>query len=221
MKRVTCATPPTPLEQGKIVSRDIPKDVTVWWPGIRGGNLRNETVLAEPFRSRDDLLPEQPFRLNAQRRQARPDSTTKQAKGEEDVYAKVSKPNPLQKNKQERLEDYENVSVAHASKFPNPLYDDDDSDTSDDEVDVSYAQVTFTPQPGSQKDDTDSSTSDDDEIQFSDNKFNEGDANYTQVKFTPKPGHMRDNTDSSTSDDDEIQFSDDKFDEGDVNYTQH
>ncbi|XP_022619960.1 B-cell receptor CD22-like [Seriola dumerili] len=190
-----------------------------WWNGTRRGNLTNETVLTEPSRSRDDLLPDQPFRPRAQQRQPGPDSTpasninsvyctvnlphgklapaaqkptgqqgghtqddslnyaslhfwnkpnNRQGEAEEDVYTKVSKPKPHQKNEQSRLEDYENFTVAIAPKSPNPLTD--DSDTSDDEVDVNYSQVSFKPKPGHQRVDTDSSTSDEDEIHYSDVK---------------------------------------------------
>ncbi|XP_056237488.1 B-cell receptor CD22 isoform X2 [Seriola aureovittata] len=188
-----------------------------WWNSSRRGNLTNETVLTEPSRSRDDLLPDQPFRPRAQQRQPRPDSTpasninsvystvnlphgkpapaaqkatgqqgghtqddslnyaslhfwnkNQQGEAEEDVYTKVSKPKPLQKNEQGRTDDYENFTVAHAPKSPNPLTN--DSENSDDEVDVNYSQVSFKPKPGHQRVDTDSSTSDEDEIQYSDVK---------------------------------------------------
>ncbi|GLD74854.1 B-cell receptor CD22-like isoform X1 [Lates japonicus] len=46
-----------------------------WWNGTTRRNLMNETILAEPSRSRDDLLPEQPCHPKAQRRQSHPDST--------------------------------------------------------------------------------------------------------------------------------------------------
>ncbi|XP_070767895.1 B-cell receptor CD22 [Enoplosus armatus] len=187
-----------------------------WWNGARRRNLTNEPVMAEPFRSRDDLLPDQPCRPNGQRRQPRPDSTPvsninsvyctvnlpagqqgpsaqkpvrqqgghteanslnyaslhfgnkqkiKQTKAEEDVvYAMVSK--PAKKDEQERLEDYENITAAHAAKPPNPLnYDTDTSE--EDEIDLNYSQVNFKAKPGHQRRCSDSSTSDDEDTQYS------------------------------------------------------
>ncbi|XP_039974388.1 B-cell receptor CD22 isoform X2 [Xiphias gladius] len=161
------------------------------WNGTGRGNLGNETALAEPFRSRDDLLQDQWCHPEAQGHQPNPDSTpasnicsvystlnlppvnqaptaekptrqqdgqtkddslnyaslhfwdkpeNKQVKAEEvAVYAKVSRPNPPKKREQERLEDYENVKIAHVLKSPNPL--NDDTDTSEEEVELNYTQM--------------------------------------------------------------------------------
>ncbi|XP_072249885.1 B-cell receptor CD22 [Leuresthes tenuis] len=164
-----------------------------WRSGASRRNTMNETGFAEPFRSRDDLLPGQPFRPNAQHCQPRPDATSasninsvystvnlpqrkeapssqnparqqfghmendslnyaslhfenKQKKPEENaVYSKVCKPNPCKKNEQERVPDYENIINVHVAKVPNSYdYDTSEtSDTSEDEVEVSYTQVNF------------------------------------------------------------------------------
>ncbi|CAG6014511.1 unnamed protein product [Menidia menidia] len=181
------------------------------WSGARGGCTMNETGLAEPCRSRDDLLLNQPRRPS----QPRPDATSvsnihsiysivtpvhrkealpvqnpvrqqhgcmesdslnyaslhfdnKQKKPEEGaVYSKVCK--PFKEEQQEgNLQDYENIVDVHAAKRPNPYsYDSSDtSDTSDDEVEVSYTQVNFKPKSGNQREKSDSSTSED-ETQYS------------------------------------------------------
>ncbi|XP_026172633.1 B-cell receptor CD22 [Mastacembelus armatus] len=186
----------------------------VWWNRTRRGDLTNESVLADPFRSRDDLLANHPCRPMAQR-QPRPDNipasninsvyctvnlptreqapTTQKptgqqeggitvydslqledrkgvnwAKAEADVYAKVSRPKPAKKNKEENQADYENVCTGHASKFPN-----DDTDTSEEE-EVNYSQVSIRANPGhwrSSSDSSSDSSTSDDEIQYSEVKL--------------------------------------------------
>ncbi|XP_041648396.1 hemicentin-1 [Cheilinus undulatus] len=185
-----------------------------WWTGTRRSRLTNE----QPFRSRDDLLPDQPCHS---RQQPRRDSTpapninsvyctvthsakaqapsrempikhkagstqdeslnyasihfgmkqkNKQAKGETEtdvVYAMVSKKKPPKKTEQENFEDYENISKAPAAKSPNPV---DDSDTSEDEVELNYTQVNFKAKPGHQRARRGSSSSED-EIEYSDVKI--------------------------------------------------
>ncbi|XP_067456923.1 B-cell receptor CD22 isoform X3 [Thunnus thynnus] len=190
------------------------------WNSNRRRNLTSEPGLAEPSRSRDDLLPYQPRRPKTQPPQPRPDTTAAsninsvycavnlprkqgpsaqkpnrnghadddilnyaslqfgnkqiQSKMEQDTYAMVSKPKPPQKNEQETMEPYENIQqmqrTAHAAKAPDPL--NYDSDTSEDEVELNYSQVTFTPKLGHQRDSTDSSTSDEEyETQYSEVKL--------------------------------------------------
>uniref|UniRef100_A0A3P8RZA3 B-cell receptor CD22 n=1 Tax=Amphiprion percula TaxID=161767 RepID=A0A3P8RZA3_AMPPE len=180
----------------------------------RGRSRMDETALTKPFRSRDDLFPDQPCRPNAQRCQPHPDNTSassintvyatvnldsakpapsapmpkqkhdahlvndslnyaslhfgnKQKKPEEDVvYAKVSKAKAS--NEMERLPDYENVSSVCAARLPD--LSDSDSDTSEDEVEVSYSQVNFRPKLGHQRSSSDTSsdsTSSEDETQYS------------------------------------------------------
>ncbi|XP_031708901.1 B-cell receptor CD22 isoform X2 [Anarrhichthys ocellatus] len=188
-----------------------------WWNGAGRRNRMSNPGMVEPFRSRDDLLPDQTHRPNAQRCQPRPDSTPasninsvystvnlpsgqqgrpaqkiiRQQGGHtqddslnyaslhfgnkqknkvllpanvEDVYAKVSKKKPPTKN--EDRPDYENASAARA---PNPI--DYDTDTSEDEVQVNYSQVSFKVKPGHQRVVRDSSSSDEDETQYSEVKI--------------------------------------------------
>uniref|UniRef100_A0A8D2ZU53 B-cell receptor CD22 n=1 Tax=Scophthalmus maximus TaxID=52904 RepID=A0A8D2ZU53_SCOMX len=186
-----------------------------WCNGVRRENRRNETLLAEPCRSRDDLSQEQSCRPRAQRHQPPPDSTpasnilsvyctvnvpqaptaqnpTRQQGGQTEgdsvnyaslhfrnkptnkheadaVYEKVSKPTKTKKNEQESLQDYENISVAHAATSPNGW--NDDTDTSDGEMELNYSLVSFKANPGHRRADRDSSSSDEDKIQYSDVKI--------------------------------------------------
>ncbi|XP_035528337.1 B-cell receptor CD22 isoform X2 [Morone saxatilis] len=61
-----------------------------WWNCARRGNLMNESVMTEPSRSTDDILPDQPCRPMAQQRQHRPDSTP--ASNINSVYCTVNLP---------------------------------------------------------------------------------------------------------------------------------
>ncbi|TMS10382.1 B-cell receptor CD22 [Larimichthys crocea] len=196
-------------------------DFLDWWNSASLRNMRNDPITAEPFRSRDDLLPDQPCHSNAQRHQPQPDSTpasnidtvyctvklpagntgpsaqkpvrqqggnteddslnyasinfgNKQKKKKtkdkvEDVYAVVSKKKPPKKNGQEKHEDYENVSAADQAKSPDPF--NYDTDTSEDDVEITYTQVSFKAKPGHQRSNRDSSTSDEEETQYSDVKI--------------------------------------------------
>ncbi|XP_029308332.1 B-cell receptor CD22-like [Cottoperca gobio] len=66
-----------------------------WWNGVRTRNLMNETSVAEASRSRDDLWPDQPLRLNAQRCQpVCPDSPA--ASNINSVYSTVNLPSGKQ-----------------------------------------------------------------------------------------------------------------------------
>nr|XP_046255908.1 B-cell receptor CD22 [Scatophagus argus]XP_046255909.1 B-cell receptor CD22 [Scatophagus argus] len=188
-----------------------------WWNWTTRRTRINQSVTAEPFRSRDD----QPHRPNAQRQQPRPDSTpasninsvyctvnlpartqgppaqnpvrqqdggtaegslnyaslhfgnnqkNKKAKAEENiVYAMVFKQNPPKKTGQERLEDYENITAVHTAKSPNPVSS--DSDTSEEDLELNYSQVSFKAKSGHQWASSDSSTSDEEDIQYSDIKI--------------------------------------------------
>ncbi|KAF3839479.1 hypothetical protein F7725_018196 [Dissostichus mawsoni] len=53
----------------------------------------------------------------------------------------VQRPNGASRSRQRRLEDYENISTAHSAVSPNPL--NDDTDTSEDELEINYSQVNF------------------------------------------------------------------------------
>lgn len=65
-------------------------------------------------------------------------------------------------------EDYENICIAHGAKSPNPF--NDDTDTSEDDVELNYSLVSFKAKPGHQRANRDSSSSDD-EVQYSDVKI--------------------------------------------------
>nr|XP_040020652.1 B-cell receptor CD22 isoform X8 [Gasterosteus aculeatus aculeatus] len=89
------------------------------------------------------------------------------AKAGEDVYAKVSKQKPPKKS-EERQEDYENASSAHLARDPDPWsYD---TDSSEEEVEVHYSQVTFAAKPGRGGGGWYSSSSEGDETQYSEVK---------------------------------------------------
>ncbi|XP_060905393.1 B-cell receptor CD22 [Labrus mixtus] len=91
------------------------------------------------------------------------------AKAEVDVvYAMVTKKNPTLK-KQENLQDYENTKTANGARSQTPP--NNDSDTSEDEGELNYSQVSFKAKPGHQQAYKDSSTSDEEETQYSDVKF--------------------------------------------------
>ncbi|KAM9309971.1 B-cell receptor CD22 [Pholidichthys leucotaenia] len=93
----------------------------------------------------------------------------KKAEEEEAVYSKVSKPRPPKEKNQEKMVDYENVSKAWAPKFPYPsAYD---SDTSEDEVEVNYAQVNLKAKQGNQRTDSSDSSSSENETQYSEVKL--------------------------------------------------
>lgn len=81
------------------------------------------------------------------------------------MFPDVSTP-LFSKNDNEWLTDYENIGATVAAKVPKPL----DDDSSDDDVQLNYAKVHFTANPGRQRG-RDSSSSDDYDIQYSDIKI--------------------------------------------------
>ncbi|XP_055359121.1 B-cell receptor CD22 isoform X2 [Betta splendens] len=92
----------------------------------------------------------------------------------DDVYAKVCRSKPHKTNENEWLTDYENVGATVAAKAPEPSDDDDTS--SDDDVQLNYAQVSFKAKPGRQRgsgdsSSGDSSSGDDYDVQYSDIKI--------------------------------------------------
>ncbi|XP_078108453.1 B-cell receptor CD22 [Sander vitreus] len=190
------------------------------WNVARRRNRMNDPGMAGPFRSRDDLLSDQPCHPNDQRCQPRPDSTPtstalinsvyctvnlpsgkqgpsaqkpiRQQGGHtqddslnyaslhfgntqkhnptkaEDEYSMVSKLKPLKKN-DERLNDYENVSTVPTAKSQNAL--NYDTDTSEDEMEINYSQVSFKAKPGLQRAGRESSSSDEEVTQYSEVKI--------------------------------------------------
>ncbi|KAF3839467.1 hypothetical protein F7725_018184 [Dissostichus mawsoni] len=74
-----------------------------------------------------------------------------------------SKRNQLQADNEKRLEDYENISTAHSAVSPNPL--NDDTDTSEDELEINYSQVNL--KAKTQRAARDLINSDEEETQYS------------------------------------------------------
>ncbi|KAF3839462.1 hypothetical protein F7725_018179 [Dissostichus mawsoni] len=64
---------------------------------------------------------------------------------------------------EKRLEDYENISTAHSAVSPNPL--NDDTDTSEDELEINYSQVNL--KAKTQRAARDLINSDEEETQYS------------------------------------------------------
>ncbi|TKS82410.1 B-cell receptor CD22 B-lymphocyte cell adhesion molecule [Collichthys lucidus] len=193
-----------------------------WWNNTSLRSLRNDPITAEPFRSRDDLLPDQPCRSNAQRHQRQPDSTP--ASNIDTVYCTVKLPagntgpsaqKPVRQqggnteddslnyasinfgNKQKKTktkDKVEDVYAAVSKKKPNPK-------KNGQEKHQDYENVTAADRAKSK-----------DQFNY-DTDASEGDVEitYTQVSFKAKPGHQRSNRDSSTSDEEETQYSDVKI----------
>ncbi|XP_041797521.1 B-cell receptor CD22 isoform X2 [Chelmon rostratus] len=194
-----------------------------WWNCAGRRNLTSEPVTAEPFRSRDDLLPEQRRRPQAQQRQPRPDTTP--ASNINSVYCTVNLPAAKQGpsaqkpvtqqgghtkdeslnyasvhfgNKQMKKLAEENVVYAMVSK-QKPAKKNEPKKLVDYE-NVSAAHAAKSPNPLNY--DTDTS---EDEVEL----------NYSQVNFKAKTGHQRaardsssdSSSDSSTSDEEETQYS--------------
>ncbi|XP_043972312.1 B-cell receptor CD22 isoform X2 [Gambusia affinis] len=178
-------------------------------------NARNENILTDTSRSRDDLLPQQHCRPKAQHQQPCPDVTST-SHHVNVVYSTVNVPYEKQAPSAQRpggsqqkcmADDSLNYASIHFQK------------TKKEEVESVYSQVS-TPNPCKQQAqekledyeninvvspfkvpynfDDDSETSDEEEV------------NYTQVDIIPKPSGQTDSTDSSTSDD-ETQYSDVKL----------
>ncbi|XP_074540297.1 B-cell receptor CD22 [Halichoeres trimaculatus] len=175
-----------------------------WWNSI---GRRNEPTMAEPFRSRDDLLTDQPPHPNGQyRRQPRPDNTP--ASSSVAVYYTVNLPagqqgpsgempvkqkarhtqddslnyasiNFKNKEKQKNKRAEENAVYAVVSKNKTPK-----KENQEDYENLKTAQMAKPPNPPSYDSDTS-----EDEVEI----------NYSQVNFKPKPGHQRANSDSSST----------------------
>ncbi|XP_030605296.1 B-cell receptor CD22-like [Archocentrus centrarchus] len=178
-----------------------------WRNGVRRSS-GNRIVVTEPFRSRDDLLPDQPCRPNAQRHERHPDSTT--ASNINTVYSTVNLPKgkqaaSAQKNPTRAHGGHmENDSLNYASldfvkKKKDPAEDAEYSVVSKPKKSKENEQerlqdyenistVAASKPPYTYDFDTDTDTSEDDvEI------------NYTQVNFKPKSGHQKARNDSSSS----------------------
>lgn len=170
--------------------------------------------MAEPFRSRDDLLPDQSCQPNAQRPQRHPDSTT--ASKVNTVYSAVNLP------KSKQAASAQNPIKGHGGNMGNDSLNYASvffvNRKTDPEEDAEYSVVSkpkkskVTEQEG-QEDyenigeelppkppynfDSDTDTSED-----------EVEVNYAHVNFKPKSGHQRAKKDSSSSSsEDETQYS--------------
>ncbi|CAN9513880.1 unnamed protein product [Ophioblennius macclurei] len=158
------------------------------WETSGGSNQMNDNALIGPSRSRDDLLPQQSHpdsmpasdinnvysHLDLPQGKPAP-SAQRPAQADEDslnywhfeeknwkpreeaVYARVSKSkqNAPSEKRHEKVEEYENVACADKRSPPS----DYDTDTSEDEVEVTYSQVNFKPKARHQRRKRDSSTS--------------------------------------------------------------
>ncbi|XP_023186962.1 B-cell receptor CD22-like isoform X1 [Xiphophorus maculatus] len=176
-------------------------------------NARNENILTNTSRSRDDLLPQQHCRPKAQHQQPRPDVTST-SHHVNVVYSTVNVPYGKQAPSAQRPggsqqkcteDDSLNYASLHFQKKKK------------EEVESVYSQVSNPCKQQAQEKledyeninmvspikvpynfDDDSETSDEEEV------------NYTQVDIIPKPPGQTDSTDSSTSED-ETQYSDIKL----------
>uniref|UniRef100_A0A3P9L7N8 B-cell receptor CD22 n=2 Tax=Oryzias latipes TaxID=8090 RepID=A0A3P9L7N8_ORYLA len=203
------------LQQGT-TNRPVCSNLVVCWSGAF-----NQAASAEPFRSREDLLPDQDRRPKASQGQQRPNvpsasnvdsiysvaklpkkiqassadkpmakqqghmdddslnyaslhfknkpkNTASRIPEEDVVYAKVCKSKPSNEEEEEQM-DYVNIDMATGAN-PQNLWN-SDSDTSDDTVEVNYAQVNFKPKAGHHRTRRNSSSSQE-ETQYSEVKFN-------------------------------------------------
>ncbi|XP_071376433.1 B-cell receptor CD22-like [Centroberyx affinis] len=189
------------------------------------GNLRNEADLAEPSRSRDDLLPDQPYRPQPQPCRPRPDDTS--ASNIHTVYTTVNLPQgkqghppqqPIrgQDRHTEENDDALNYASLHIGKRRVPKAKEGEDDVYakvakgkkknkkkdeqgklEDYENVSGACAPKPPMPSS----TDTDTEEEVEL------------NYSQVSFKAKPGHQRNHHHrySDSDDEDKTQYSDIKI----------
>ncbi|XP_034730813.1 B-cell receptor CD22 [Etheostoma cragini] len=187
-----------------------------WWNDARRRNRMNDHCMAGPFRSRDDLLSDQPRHPNGQRCQPRPDRTP--ASNISSVYCLVNPPSgkqgpsaqkPIRKQGGHTQDDSLNYASLHFGNEQkhNPTKVEDvysmvskqNPLKKNDERLEDYENVSAAPTAKSQNalnSDSDTDTSED-EIQI----------NYSHVSFKPNPGLQRAVRDSSCSDDEGIQYS--------------
>ncbi|XP_065327790.1 hemicentin-1 [Pelmatolapia mariae] len=184
------------------------------WNGVSRSS-GNQSGLAEPFRSRDDLLLDQPCQPNAQRPQRHPDSTT--ASNVNTVYSTVNLPkseqaasaqNPIKGHGGNMGNDSLNyASVFFANRKKDPEEDAEysvvskpkKSKATEQEGQEDYENIgdELPPKPPyTYNFDSDTDTSED-----------EVEVNYAHVNFKPKSGHQRAKKGSSSSSEDEPQYS--------------
>ncbi|XP_005950371.1 B-cell receptor CD22 [Haplochromis burtoni] len=182
------------------------------WNGVSRSS-GNQSGLAEPFRSRDDLLLNHPCQPNAQRPQRHPDSTT--ASNVNTVYSAVNLPKSKQAaSAQNPIKGHGgnmgNDSLNYASVFFENRKKDSEEDAeysvvskpkkskvTEQEVQEDYENIgeELPPKPPyTYNFDSETDTSED-----------EVEVNYAHVNIKPKSGHQRDS--SSSSSEDETQYS--------------
>ncbi|XP_040899316.1 B-cell receptor CD22 [Toxotes jaculatrix] len=191
-----------------------------WWNGSRSGNLMNETILAEPFRSRDDLLPDQPWHSNAQQRHPHPDSTP--ASNISTVYSTVNlAPRGQAPTAQKPTRQQDGHSPGDSLNYASLQFGESKNILVKAEEETVYSTV---PKPRPLKKNEQERLEDYENINTvyvpkspnplnddSDTSEDEADLNYSRVTFSVKPGHQKVDSDSSTSDEDEIHYSEVKI----------
>ncbi|XP_069393185.1 B-cell receptor CD22 isoform X3 [Paralichthys olivaceus] len=173
-----------------------------WRNGTRRRSLMNETVSAEPFRSRDDLLSENLRRPQAQRHQQLPDSTP--LTNIDPVYSVVNLPKGASAQNGDTEADSVNYASLHFWKKPKNRQRQEEE----------HAVYAIVAKPKKEPD----SVQDYENISKatacapkSPNLFDDGEdeveLNYSQVIFTAMPPRQMTDSDSSTSSEDESQYS--------------
>ncbi|XP_069393188.1 B-cell receptor CD22 isoform X4 [Paralichthys olivaceus] len=172
-----------------------------WRNGTRRRSLMNETVSAEPFRSRDDLLSENLRRPQAQRHQQLPDSTP--LTNIDPVYSVVNLPKGASAQNGDTEADSVNYASLHFWKKPK-------NRQRQEEEHAVYAIVAKPKEPDSVQDYENISKATACAPK-SPNLFDDGEdeveLNYSQVIFTAMPPRQMTDSDSSTSSEDESQYS--------------
>lgn len=185
-----------------------------WWNSPRRRNLINEPIMAEPCRSRDDLLPDQPCRPKAQRRQPHPDSTP--VSNISSVYCTVNLPAGKQgPSAQKPIKQQGGHTEAGSLNYANLNFGNKQKNNPENVV---YAMVYMkkptekNEQEGQEEYENFSAAKSPNPLDYdTDTSEDEADLNYTQVNITAKPGHRTANRDSSSSDEEDTQYSEVKI----------
>nr|XP_019948231.1 PREDICTED: B-cell receptor CD22-like [Paralichthys olivaceus] len=173
-----------------------------WRNGTRRRSLMNETVSAEPFRSRDDLLSENLRRPQAQRHQQLPDSTP--LTNIDAVYSVVNLPKGASAQNGDTEADSVNYASLHFWKKPK-------NRQRQEEEHAVYAIVAKPKKEPDSMQDYENISKATACAPKSPNLFDDGEdeveLNYSQVIFTAMPPRQMTDSDSSTSSEDESQYS--------------
>ncbi|RVE63055.1 hypothetical protein OJAV_G00162980 [Oryzias javanicus] len=203
------------LLQHGTTNRPVCSNFGVCWSGAF-----NQTASAEPFRSREDLLPEQDCRPKTSQEQQRPHVPS--ASNIDCVYSTVELPKKIQtssadKSKTKQQAYMEDDSLNYASLHFKNKPERPKSKTP--EEDVVYAKVCKTKPPNKGQEEqtdyenvSDVHTAKPQNVYDSDSDTSDDvvEVNYTEVNFKPKPGHQRTRRTSSSSQE-ETQYSQIKF----------